>query len=380
MNEFLFSIPQSVKCGYGVIENLTTIIENENCKKVFLVSDRGLEKAGIVNKVVAVIEKTGVEIVQYLDVLPNPTVRVVNEAFDLYQNNSCDLIIAVGGGSTMDTAKAVGILARYGGKITDYAFNPVPGKIMTMVAIPTTAGTGSEVTPSSVITDEETKFKFSVFTPNNIPAYALIDPQFIVGLPSKIASSCGVDALIHAMEAYISNYASPFTDAMAEKAMQLIGRSIRDYVKDTSDVKAAEDMIIGSTLAGVSFSWARLGNIHAMSHPVSAHFNVAHGVANAILMPTIFEYNEGTNDEKYRVIYDYVSLTKSDSSFKASDLTKLLRELNKELGIPDSLSAVGAKKEEICEMAIDAMKSGNVLANPRKTTIDDITELYNKAF
>lgn len=380
MDKFLFSIPQSVKCGYGVIEDLINIISSEKSNKVFLISDRGLEKAGIVEKIINIINRTDAEFVQYLDVLPNPTVRVVNEAFDIYHKNSCDLIVAVGGGSTMDTAKAVGILAKYGGNIVDYSVNPVPGKIMTMVAIPTTAGTGSEVTPSSVITDEDTKFKFSIFTPNNIPAYALIDSQLIVGIPSKIAASCGVDALIHAMEAYISNYASPFTDAMAEKAMQLIGRSIRKYVKDTNDIKAAEDMIIGSTLAGVSFSWARLGNIHAMSHPVSAHFNVAHGIANAILMPTIFEYNEGTNDEKYRIIYDYVSLVKSDDSFKASDLTKLLEELNKELGIPENLSSVGAKEEEIDEMSIDAMKSGNVLANPRKTTIDDIKKLYKRAF
>jgi len=380
MNEFKFSIPQDVKCGYGVSNELVNIVEYEKAKKVFLVSDRGLEKAGVVKKVEDILAKTDAEIVKFMDVLPNPTSTVVENAFELYSNNKCDLIVAVGGGSTMDTAKAVGVLANFGGKISDYATKPVPGKIKTMVAIPTTAGTGSEVTPSAVITDDVTHFKFAVFTPNNIPAYALIDPQFIIGLPKKIAAACGVDALIHAMEAYISNFASPFTDGMAEKAMLLIGRSIRAYVNDTNNKEAAEDMIVGSTLAGISFSWARLGNIHAMSHPVSGHFGVAHGVANAVLMPTIFEFNEGTNDEKYREIYDYVSPVKSNDSFKPHDLTIMLKELNKDLGIPASLNEVGVTRDKIDIMAVDAMKSGNILANPRKTTLEDIKELYNRAF
>ena len=214
------------------------------------------------------------------------------------------LIVALGGGSPMDVAKAVGVVAKYGGSITEYeGADKVPGEIIPLIAIPTTAGTGSEVTAFSVITDHKRNYKLTVFSYKLIPAYALLDPLLLTSAPASVAAACGIDALIHAEESYVSLDASPFSEAMSEKAMELIGRSIRAYVAERSNLEAASDMLAGSLFAGIAFSWARLGNIHAMSHPVSAFYNVPHGVANGILFPYIVKYNEEAAFQKYQKIY-----------------------------------------------------------------------------
>jgi len=197
--------------------------------------------------------------------------------------------------------------------------------------------------------------------------------------PASVAAACGVDALIHAMESYINTAANPFSMAMAEKAMELIGRSIRKFVARRDDVDAACDMMLGSTFAGIAFANNRLGDIHAMSHPVSAFFHVAHGVANAVLMPTCFEYNALASDERYAKIYEYITGKEAGADFVAEDLCVALRQLNKDLGIPACLADVGVTEDKIPQMAIDAMKSGNVLVNPRITTVKDVEALYKKA-
>ena len=278
-------------------------------------------------------------------------------------------------------AKAVGVLVNYGGDITDYeGFDTVPGPIVPMIAIPTTAGTGSEVTASSVITDESRNYKLSVISYEILPKYAVLDPELIMTAPASIAASCGVDALIHAIEAYISVKATPFSDAMAEKAMELIGRNIRRFVANRKDEEAACAMMAGCNFAGIAFAWAKLGNVHAMSHPVSAYFHVAHGVANSILLPTILRYNALADKGRYEVIYNYIRESSGIvERFEPEMLVEEVIKLNADLGIPKSLSEVGVKEETIPAMAKDAMKSGNILANPRQTTVKDVEELYRKA-
>ena len=281
----------------------------------------------------------------------------------------------------MDVAKAVGVLATYGGTITDYEGNyKVPGPIVPMIAIPTTAGTGSEVTASAVITDEERNYKFTVFSFEMLPKYAVLDPELIMTAPASIAAACGVDALIHAMEAYLSRNANPFSDCMAEKAMELIGGNLRRFVSNRQDEEAACAMMIGSTFAGISFASARLGNVHAMSHPVSAYFHVPHGVANAVLLPTVMEYNALADNGRYEVIYNYIREGNEEiEGFNPKMLVDEVSKMNASLGIPASLSAVGVTEDFISIMAEDAMKSANVLANPRQSTVKDIINLYHKA-
>lgn len=218
MKEFRFKIPQNIEFGMGSLKKLPEILKEDNSEHVFLISDRGLESIGVVKKIQDIIEEGGITCTTYLDVIPNPTVDIVNEAAALYKECKASSIVALGGGSPMDVAKAVGVLVNYGGKITDYEGNfKVPGPIVPIIAIPTTAGTGSEVTASAVITDEARNYKLSVFSYELIPKYAVLDPELIMTAPASIAASCGIDALIHAVEAYISLNASPFSDAMAEK-------------------------------------------------------------------------------------------------------------------------------------------------------------------
>ena len=381
MIDFRFKIPQNIEFGVGSLKKLPEILKEVGSDHVFLISDRMLETIGVVKKITDIIEAGNIKCTSYLEVLPNPTVDIVNEATALYKESGASCIIALGGGSPMDVAKAVGVLTKFGGAITDYeGANQVPGPIGTVIAIPTTAGTGSEVTASCVITDEARNYKMSVVSHEMLPKYAVLDPELIMTAPASIAASCGVDALIHAMEAYVSKNASPFTDAMAEKAMELIGRSLRRFVANRQDVEAASDMMAGSTFAGISFAWARLGNVHAMSHPVSAFFHVAHGVANSVLLPTVLEFNALADNGRYEKMYNFIKEGKGiTENFVPQMLIDEIKKLNKDLGIPESLSAVGVTADAIEDMAKDAMKSGNILANPRQTTVKDLIELYHRA-
>ncbi len=381
MNPFNFKIPQNIIFGMGSLAQLPELLVESGSNHVFLISDGGLAKLGVVEKIESIIQNSGITCTTYLGVLPNPTVSIVDEATALYTQCGATSIVALGGGSSMDVAKAVGVLANYGGSITQYEGNfKVPGPIVPMIAIPTTAGTGSEVTASAVITDESRNYKLSVFSYELLPRYALLDPALIMTAPASIAASCGVDALIHAMEAYISTKATPFSDAMAEKAMELIGANLRRFVANRQDEDAACAMMLGCNFAGIAFAWARLGNVHAMSHPVSGYFHVAHGVANSILLPTVLEYNALADHGRYKKMYNYIHQgSPCIENFQPQMLVDEIRKLNNELGIPARLSDVGVTADKIPAMAEDAMKSGNIPANPRQTTLKDMIALYEKA-
>ena len=381
MKDFRFSVPQDITFGEGSLAKLPEILKKQGAAKALLVSDRGLEKLGVVEKVKRIAEEAGITVAEFLDVEPNPSVHTVDSAVQAYQESGAESIIALGGGRPMDVAKAVGVLAKYGGSITEYeGAHKIPGPIVPITAIPTTAGTGSEVTAFSVITDTERSYKLTVFSYELIPASAILDPELIMTVPASVAASCGVDALIHAWEAYTSRDASPFSDAVAEKAMELIGGNLRRFVADRTDREAAGAMMAGSMFAGLAFAWARLGNIHAMSHPVSAFFHVPHGVANSILLPVIVEYNALADKGRYEKIYNYISRDREPvKNFVPEMLVREAQNLLRELGIPEHLAEVGVTEEKIPAMAADAMKSGNILANPRQSTQKDIEMLYKKA-
>ena len=381
MKEFSFSVPQEIIVGKGSLARLPEAAEKLGGKHGFIISGPHLNKMGIVASCSESLENAGIKVDAYTETEGNPSVETVEKAAAAFCKSGADFIIALGGGSPMDVAKAVGVVARYGGSITEYeGGDRVPGDIIPLIAIPTTAGTGSEVTAFSVITDHSRNYKLTVFSYKLIPAYAILDPELLTTAPVSVAAACGIDAMVHALEAYISKDASPFSDAMAEKALELIGKNIRRYVADRTDIEAAEAMITGSLFAGIAFSWARLGDVHAMSHPVSAYFDVPHGVANAILLPTIVEYNALADHGKYLKLFNYISLTPaSEAEFEPFMLVDLLTELNEQLGIPGSLGEVGVTADKFDAMADDAMKSGNIAVNPRSTTKKDVLSLYEKA-
>ena len=380
MKTFSFSIPQNVIFGKGGLQELPQAAKKMQKKKALIISGPHLQKRGMVEKCRDALKAAEIESEAFTETEGNPGTETVEKAAEAYRKSGADFIVAFGGCSPLDVAKAAGVLAVYGGRITDYeGGGKVPGPIMPVIAIPTTAGTGSEVTPFAVITDHSRNYKLSVSSSYLLPSCAILDPELIASVPEKTAAACGVDALVHALEAYLSLAASPFSDMFALKALQMIGSSLRAYVADRN--REAEAMLLGSLFAGIAFSHARLGNVHAMSHPVSAYFNVPHGMANAVLLPTVVEYNEQAAQGKYYDIYRCVAEDSvSEKEFVPSMLVEALRLLNRELGIPLCLREAGVQEAYFDAMADDAMKSGNIAVNPRRTTKEDVLALYHKAY
>ena len=281
IKDFGFMIPQNCQFGMGALKKLPDFLKLAGSDKVMLISDRMLEQIGVVDKVRKILADGGLDYAEYLDVVGNPTTDIVKECGEKYVAEKCNGLLAVGGGSPMDVAKAVGVVAKFGGDIGDYeGVGKVPGKIDTLICVPTTAGTGSEVTVAAVITDTQRNYKLSVLGPQISPDYAVLDPELIMTAPASVAAACGVDALIHAMESYINTDANPFSKAMAEAAMSLIGANIRAFVGNRGNADAACAMMLGSTFAGIAFGNAGCAAVHAMSYPLGSTFHVPHGESN----------------------------------------------------------------------------------------------------
>lgn len=383
MDSFSFTIPQNIKFGAGTLDLLPDLAKELGKSKGYIISGPHLNKIGMVAKCRKALKNAGMESECFTETEGNPSTDTVVKATEGFKKSKADFIVAFGGGSSLDVAKAVAVLATYGGNIVDYeGAGKVMGPVVPMIAIPTTAGTGSEVTAFSVITDHSRNYKLTVVSNYLLPAYVILDPDLIATVPANTAAACGIDAMVHALEAYISKAASPFSDIFAREALRLIGGSIRDYVADRSNPAACESMMVGSLFAGIAFSHARLGNVHAMSHPVSAYFDVPHGVANAILLPTVVDFNKDAADpEKYRYIYGCISKDMgADINFTPDMLATEIRMLNYELGILPTLSDIGVTSDKFEQMADDAMKSGNIQCNPQFTMKNDILKLYEQAF
>ena len=383
MDSFSFTIPQNIKFGAGTLDLLPDLAKELGKSKGYIISGPHLNKIGMVAKCRKALKNAGMESECFTETEGNPSTDTVVKATEGFKKSKADFIVAFGGGSPLDVAKAVAVLATYGGNIVDYeGAGKVMGPVVPMIAIPTTAGTGSEVTAFSVITDHSRNYKLTVVSNYLLPAYVILDPDLIATVPANTAAACGIDAMVHALEAYISKAASPFSDIFAREALRLIGGSIRDYVADRSNPAACESMMVGSLFAGIAFSHARLGNVHAMSHPVSAYFDVPHGVANAILLPTVVDFNQDAADpEKYRYIYGCISKDMgADINFTPDMLATEIRMLNYELGILPTLSDIGVTSDKFEQMADDAMKSGNIQCNPQFTMKNDILKLYEQAF
>jgi alcohol dehydrogenase len=395
MNEFTFSIPQNIIVGSGSMARLPEAAKKLGGSHALIISGPNLKRMGLVDRAAEYLKAAGILVDIFTDTEANPSVDTVNRATEAYQSCGADFLVALGGGSPMDVSKAVGVLAKYGGSITDYeGAHKVPGEIVPLIALPTTAGSGSEVTAFSVITDHSRDYKLTVFSYELFPKYAILDPQLLASAPASTASACGIDAFIHAMESYLSKGASPFSDAMAEKAMELIGGNIRRFVADRADLPAAEAMMTGSLFAGLAFSFARLGNVHAMSHPVSAMFGVPHGVANAVLLPVVTAYNALADQGRYLKIFNYISrIPAYADDFEPEMLVEAIWMLNEEIGIPENLTQAvcrlrdDASPQEVAAeieaaipaMTADAMKSGNIAVNPRSSRPCDIEMLYRQA-
>lgn len=379
-----FKNPTEVVYGFGSAGKVGEILKGY--KKALIITDPGCLKANLVEPVQKSLTAAGINCEVFSGVEPNPSVEVVEEAFRLLTSFGADVIVGLGGGSSLDTAKAVGILATNGGKITDYeGVEKVAAPAMPVVGIPTTAGTGSEVTINVVITDKAREYKFTIVSRNAACRWAVLDPALTASMPPALTAATGMDALTHAIESYTSLMSYPLSATLALESIRIISRNLALAVYNGDNMVARDGMLMGCLMASLAFNNTRLGNAHAMSHPVSAVFGVPHGIANAILLPYVMEFNSVAVPDRFAAIAE--AMGENVQGLKvtqaAARAVEAVRELSARIGIPSRLSAVISDpnaKDKIDKLADDAMKSGNIAVNPRKTTRQDIVALYEQAW
>jgi alcohol dehydrogenase class IV len=384
MQIYQFKAPSVIVNGPGAAKEVGNFAKGLG-KKALLVTDPNLEKMGLPNEVKKSLEIAGVPFAMFSRVVIEPTQDNVEEGLKAYKEAGVDFLIAVGGGSSMDTAKAIGALATNSGKISDFmGANKIPKPAAPLIAIPTTAGTGSEVTPFTIITDTAKDVKMLIASPNILPRVALVDPLMTLTMPQDITAATGLDALTHAIEAYVSVKAQPVTDTLALQAIRLIAANIRQAWSNGDNLEARTSMLIGSLHAGLAFANSSVALVHGMARPIGAYFHVAHGVSNAALLPTVIEFSILGNPKKYADIAEAMGeitegLSLLDAAYLAAEAT---RRLNDDLKVP-TLSGLGVEEKKfnavVKQMAVDAIASGSPGNNPRKATPDEIVELYKKA-
>lgn len=353
-------------------------------KRALLVAGSVVKSKGYVDLIKDRIKSEGVEVVSYIKDEGEPVVNHVKAGLKLYLEERCDLLLALGGGSTIDTAKAIGILATNGGSLEDYmGMYKVKKPIPPLVALPTTAGTGSEVTRFTVITDPDKQLKMLIGSPLIIPTLAIDDPELTVTMSPKTTAATGLDAFTHAIEAYISKRAHPFTDTFARSAIRRISKYIRRAWSVPDDIEARSQMMLGSLEAGIAFSNSSVTIVHGMSRPIGAIFGVPHGISNAILLPVCMEYCMVGSLEKFADVAELMGEdVKGLPIWKAAEkAVEAIRRLCQDLGIP-TITGLGIDKEKFIEkipkMAEDALASGSPANAPRVVTKEDIIELYKK--
>jgi alcohol dehydrogenase class IV len=378
--QYVFQARTKVIFGRNAVEATGRELAALGGSKALLVTDKGVGGAGLLEPVIAAARAADVAVTLFDDVEPNPSIRTVERAEAQYRGGGCDCLIAVGGGSPMDVAKAVGVLATNGGGISDYEGKPaaVANDLPPFVCVPTTCGTGSEVTPFAVITDEERHWKMSIASPHEVPRIAIIDPDLFVKMPAPLIAATGMDALTHALESFTNQGAQPFSDALDIYAIKLIGRWLRPAVAN-GNREAMAHMAVAATMAGIGFSQNRLGIVHAISHPVTSYVGTPHGVANAVILPYVMDYNAIGCREKLGEVAD--ALTGGDWSDPdpARAAIEAVMRLSRDVGIPRTLADVGVTSEHIRDIATDAMKSGNIAINPRRVAQRDIEEVIRHA-
>ncbi|MHC1681842.1 MAG: iron-containing alcohol dehydrogenase [Clostridiaceae bacterium] len=377
----IYYVPSINIMGAGCLKELTAAVQDFGFKKALVVTDKFLVQSGVVKKVEEVLEAAGVTCSIYDDVLPNPTCKIVNDGLAALNEAKCDFIVSVGGGSPQDTAKAIGVLATNGGDIKSYeGVNLSKNKALPIVAVNTTAGTSSEVTINYVITDEDRKVKMVMVDKNSMATITVNDPELMVNKPAALTAATGMDALTHAIETIVTPGAYPVTDATALNAVKIIFDYLPKAVKNGHDIEAREQMVYAIFLAGVAFSNAGLGNVHAMAHQLGGVYNLPHGVCNAMLLPYVEEENAKFVPEKFvsiAKILDYDVNGKSAGEC-ADFVVAKIKELSKEVGIPATLGELGVTDVNFDLLADNAMKDICAPGNPVEFSKDKIIELFKK--
>jgi alcohol dehydrogenase class IV len=380
---FMFSMATFVEFGCGVSRQVGTMLADSGFKRIFFVYDAGVKAAGLVDAVAGSLKTAGLQYLEYGEVLPNPPDYQVQAAAELAKNFKADVIVALGGGSSMDLAKGVNILLSNPAPINAYnGMNMVRNPTGPLYAIPTTAGTGSEVTAVTVVTDTKTIKKMVLFGRYISPTVALVDPELTLGLSKSLTASTGMDALTHALESYVSVLSSPVTDTLVLEATRFIVGSIREAFKDGGDMRARTDMLFGSMLAGFGFTNTSLGLVHSLAHPMGAHCGVPHGVGNAAMLSHVMEFNTpAVSPEKMIRMAQAMGIAVSGKSHETlgKEFAGRLAALATELGIP-RVRELGVPKDMIPTLAQDALQELSTQTTPRKPTLEEAVALYEKAW
>ena len=372
--------------GAGCRESIAIEAARRGFKKAFFVTDKDLIRFKVADKVIEVFEKNNIPYEVYSDVKANPTIANVQNGVAAFTASGADFIVALGGGSAIDTAKGIGIVfnnPEFADVKSLEGVADTKKKAVPTFALPTTAGTAAEVTINYVIIDEEAKKKMVCVDPNDIPAVAIVDPELMYSMPKGLTAATGMDALTHAIESYITPGAWVMSDMLELKAIEMIAANLKAAVDNGSDPVAREAMSQAQYIAGMGFSNVGLGIVHSMAHPLGAHYDTPHGVANALLLPYVMEYNaESPAAPKYIHIakamgVDTTGMTEAEGVKAAVDAVK---QLSLSIGIPQKLNEIGVRKEDLHTLAVDAFNDVCTGGNPRPTSIEDIKALYNKAY
>lgn len=375
---FEFGLGARVLYKAGLARELGQILEDMGVKRAFIVADKGVVAAGLLKPVLEGIVGSA-EVVGVLDDVPaNSSVQVVTAGAETVRAAEADVIIAVGGGSPLDTAKGMRLLATFGGAVPDYeGYNVIPGRLMPMIAIPTTAGTGSEVTSIAVILDEAEDRKISLVSRYLYPDIAILDPELTLTLPPRLTAATGMDALSHAIETYVSTENNPFSDSLALAAIDMIASHLRDAVQVGTDIEARGKMLLASAMAGVAFSNSLLGVVHAIAHAIGGKYHVHHGTLNALILPYAMQYNSVVAPERYVRIAWAMGVQaggRSDNEVIA-DGVNAVRTLAADCGLPIRLRDVEVPEEALPELAAIALVEPAIFNNPRIATEEELLDL-----
>ena len=372
--------------GAGCRESIATEAARRGFKKAFFVTDKDLIRFKVADKVIEVFEKNNIPFEIYSDVTANPTNANVQNGVEAFKASGADFIVALGGGSAIDTAKGIGFVfnnPEFADVKSLEGVADTKKKAVPTFALPTTAGTAAEVTINYVIIDEDAKKKMVCVDPNDIPAVAIVDPELMYSMPKGLTAATGMDALTHAIESYITPGAWVMSDMLELKAIEMIAANLKAAVDNGSDPVAREAMSQAQYIAGMGFSNLGLGIVHSMAHPLGAHYDTPHGGANALLLPYVMEYNaESPAAPKYINIAKAMGVN-TDGMTEAEGVkaaVEAVKQLSLSIGIPQKLNEIGVRKEDLHTLAVDAFNDVCTGGNPRPTSIEDIEALYNKAF
>jgi alcohol dehydrogenase class IV len=375
--------PHLILAGLGAFEKLGPEAKGMGATRAFVVTDKGVIDSGIGKKAQEILGKEGIGVELFDRVIPDPDVACFETCLETARKQKFDLIIGIGGGSSMDIASITSVMLTNPGTVYDYfGIGLVKNPGVPCILIPTTAGTGAEVTPNAILTDTKAKLKKAVVSPFILPRVAIIDPLLTVSMPPSVTSSSGIDALTHAVESYTSNNANILTDLFAKEAMILIGRSLRTAVANGNNLEARYDMSMGSLYAGISLANAGVTAVHALAYPLGGTFNVAHGIANGLLLPYVMEFNVLGDIPKFAQIARFLGekvdqLPLLDQAYQAP---RAVKAIYRDLKIPQSLTELKVPREGIPDMAKAAMNVTRLMGNnPRAMTVQDVERIYEKA-